>query len=44
MANKDENNLQRLKEIIKVFSKYEFGYLIEKIKLKHKIPFISPTL
>jgi ubiquinone biosynthesis protein len=43
MASKDENNLKRLKEIIKVLSKYEFGYLIEKIKLKHKIPFITPS-
>ena len=40
MAN-DDNNLKRLQEILKVLSKYEFGYLIEKIKLKHNIPFIS---
>ena len=43
MANKEKNNLNRLKEIVKVLSKYEFGYLIEKIKLKHKIPLISPS-
>jgi ubiquinone biosynthesis protein len=43
MANKEKYNLNRLKEIVKVLSKYEFGYLIEKIKLKHKIPLISPS-
>jgi ubiquinone biosynthesis protein len=43
MVKEDKNNLKRLREIIKVMSKYEFGYLIEKIKLKHKIPFISPS-
>ena len=43
MAKEDRNNLKRLQEIIKVLSKYEFGYLIEKIKLKHKIPFVSPS-
>jgi len=43
MVKEDKNNLKRLREIIKVLSKYEFGYLIEKIKLKHKIPFISPS-
>ena len=43
MVREDKNNLKRLREIIKVLSKYEFGYLIEKIKLKHKIPFISPS-
>jgi hypothetical protein len=31
MANKDKNNLKRLQEIVKVLSKYEFGYLIEKL-------------
>jgi len=36
MAKEDKKNLKRLQEIIKVLSKYEFGYLIEKIKLKHK--------
>jgi ubiquinone biosynthesis protein len=41
MAKKDKPNLNRLKEIIKVLSKYEFGYLIEKIK--HKIPFITQS-
>ena len=43
MVKQDRNNLKRLHEIIKVLSKYEFGYLIEKIKLKHKIPLISPS-
>ncbi len=43
MASVDKKNVKRLREIIKVLSKYEFGYLIEKIKLKHKIPFISPS-
>ena len=43
MVREDKNNIKRLREIIKVLSKYEFGYLIEKIKLKHKIPFISPS-
>ncbi len=43
MVKEDRNNLKRLQEIIKVLSKYEFGYLIEKIKLKHKIPFVSPS-
>jgi ubiquinone biosynthesis protein len=32
-------NLKRLNEIIRVLSKYEFGYITEKIKLKNKIPF-----
>ena len=43
MVKEDKKNLNRLKEIIKVLSKYEFGYLIEKIKLKHKIPFITQS-
>ena len=43
MVKEDRNNLKRLQEIIKVLSKYEFGYLIEKIKLKHKIPLMSPS-
>jgi ubiquinone biosynthesis protein len=43
MVREDKNNIKRLREIIKVLSKYEFGYVIEKIKLKHKIPFISPS-
>ncbi len=43
MVKEDRYNLKRLQEIIKVLSKYEFGYLIEKIKLKHKIPFVSPS-
>ncbi len=32
-------NLKRLHEIIKVLSDYQFGYIIEKTKLKTKIPF-----
>lgn len=36
-------NLKRINEILKVLSKYEFGYVSEKIKLKHKIPFTSPS-
>jgi ubiquinone biosynthesis protein len=43
MVKEDRNNLKRLQEIIKVLSKYEFGYLIEKIKLKHKIPLVGPS-
>lgn len=43
IANNNKNNLNRLEEIVKVLSKYEFGYLIEKIKHKHNIPFISPS-
>jgi ubiquinone biosynthesis protein len=43
MVKEDRNNLKRLQEIIKVLSKYEFGYLVEKIKLKHKIPLVSPS-
>ena len=43
MVKEDRNNLKRLQEIIKVLSKYEFGYLTEKIKLKHKIPLVSPS-
>jgi ubiquinone biosynthesis protein len=43
MVKEDRNNLKRLQEIIKVLSKYEFGYLIEKIKLKHKIPLLGPS-
>ncbi len=43
MARNDKTNLKRLQEIVKVLSKYEFGYIIEKIKLKHKIPFITPS-
>ena len=43
MVKEDRTNLKRLQEIIKVLSKYEFGYLIEKIKLKHKIPLVSPS-
>ncbi|MBI5679663.1 MAG: AarF/ABC1/UbiB kinase family protein [Methanobacterium sp.] len=35
------SNLRRLNEIIKVLSKYEFGYITEKINLKNKIPFKS---
>ncbi len=36
---KGNANLKRLNEIIRVLTKYEFGYVIEKIKLKNKIPF-----
>jgi ubiquinone biosynthesis protein len=43
MVKEDRNNLKRLQEIIKVLSKYEFGYLVEKIKLKHKIPLLGPS-
>jgi ubiquinone biosynthesis protein len=32
-------NLKRLNEIIKVLNDYKFGYIIEKTKLKSKIPF-----
>ncbi len=39
----NDNNLKRLREILKVLSKYEFGYLIEKIKLKHNIPFLGKS-
>jgi ubiquinone biosynthesis protein len=39
----EKNNVKRLKEILKVLSKYEFGYLIEKIKLKHNIPFLKQS-
>lgn len=43
MASQDKNNLNRLREIVKVMSKYEFGYLVEKIKLKHNIPLIGQS-
>lgn len=36
---KGNSNLKRLNEIIRVLTKYEFGYIIEKIKLKNKLPF-----
>jgi predicted unusual protein kinase regulating ubiquinone biosynthesis (AarF/ABC1/UbiB family) len=32
-----------MRVIIQILYKYEFGYIIEKIKLKHKIPLISRT-
>lgn len=38
-----QSNLKGLHEIIQILYKYEFGYLIEKMKLKHKIPLISPS-
>ncbi|MCE5213988.1 MAG: AarF/ABC1/UbiB kinase family protein [Methanobacterium sp.] len=38
-----ENSLKRLREILKVLSKYEFGYIVEKIKLKHNIPFLGSS-
>ncbi|WP_231624234.1 hypothetical protein [Methanobrevibacter arboriphilus] len=37
----NNTNLRRLNEILKVFSKYEFGFVIERIGLKHKIPFFG---
>lgn len=37
----NNSNLKRLNEILKVFSKYEFDYILEKIGLKQKIPFIG---
>ncbi len=37
----NNTNLKRLNEILKVFSKYEFDFVIEKIGLKHKIPFFK---
>ncbi|HNS24745.1 MAG TPA: AarF/ABC1/UbiB kinase family protein [Methanobacteriaceae archaeon] len=40
MASAYQSNLKRLHVIIRILYKYEFGYIIEKIKLKHKIPFI----
>lgn len=43
MSSNEKNNLKRLREIIKVLSKYQFGYLIEKIKLKHNLPFLSKS-
>ncbi len=43
MSNNEQNNLKRLREILKVLSKYEFGYLIEKTKLKHNLPFLSKS-
>ncbi len=36
---KGNSNLKRLNEIIRVLTKYQFGYITEKIKLKDKIPF-----
>ncbi len=38
-----QSNLKRLRVIIQILYKYEFGYIIEKIKLKHKIPLIGHT-
>jgi len=40
VASAYQSNLKRLHVIIRILYKYEFGYIIEKIKLKHKIPFI----
>ena len=39
----EKNNIKRLREILKVLSKYEFGYLVEKIKLKHNIPLLGQS-
>jgi len=41
LKRKNSQNLNRLNEILKVFSKYEFDYILEKIGLKHKIPFVK---
>lgn len=41
LRRENSSNLNRLNEILKVFSKYEFDYILEKIGLKHKIPFIK---
>ena len=43
MASIEKNNIKRLREILKVLSKYEFGYLVEKIKLKHNIPLLGQS-
>ncbi|MBZ9570919.1 AarF/ABC1/UbiB kinase family protein [Methanobrevibacter sp. TMH8] len=40
IRRKNNSNLKRLNEILKVLSKYEFDYIIERIGLKHKIPII----
>lgn len=40
---KEKSNIHRLNEILKVLSKYEFGYVIDKIGLKRNIPFIKPS-
>ncbi|OQD59796.1 putative protein kinase [Methanobrevibacter arboriphilus JCM 13429 = DSM 1125] len=41
IKRRNNTNLRRLNEILKVFSKYEFGFVIERIGLKHKIPFFG---
>lgn len=41
IKRENNTNLKRLNEIINVFNKYEFDYVIEKIGLKHKIPFFK---
>lgn len=37
----NKSNLKRLNEILKIFSKYEFDYIVEKIGLKRRITFIK---
>lgn len=37
----NKSNLMRLNEILRIFSKYEFDYVVERIGLKRKIPFIK---
>jgi ubiquinone biosynthesis protein len=37
----NKSNLMRLNEIVRIFSKYEFDYIVERIGLKRKIPFIK---
>lgn len=39
-SRKINTNLKRLNEIMGVFDKHEFDYGIERIRLKHKFPFI----
>jgi len=43
LSSTEKNNIKRLREILKVLSDYEFGYLVEKTKLKHNIPFLSQS-
>jgi ubiquinone biosynthesis protein len=43
IRGKSNTNLKRLNEILKVLSKYEFDYIIERIGLKHKIPFFKSS-
>lgn len=41
IRRENNSNIKRLNEILKVFNKYEFDYLVEKIGLKQKIPFVK---